>query len=72
MEHGYGWDIDLCSGALFVSKAFDEQSKEKIQQIVEEIRLTFLETLPQIDWMDEATRRHAHEKATLMISNTHW
>jgi putative endopeptidase len=58
-----------CLGALFITKAFDRTSKKKIEQIVEEIRLTFIETLPKIEWMDVETRRRAQIKAALITGD---
>ena len=54
-------------GALFISKIFNEKSKEKIEHIVEEIRLAFVETLPKIQWMDFQTRQQAQMKAKMII-----
>lgn len=55
-------------GALFISKIFNEKSKEKIEYIVEEIRSAFVETLPNIEWMDLETQRQAQMKAKMIIS----
>jgi predicted metalloendopeptidase len=55
-------------GALFISNIFNEKSKEKIEHIVEEIRLAFVETLPNIEWMDVETRQRAQMKAKMIIS----
>ncbi len=60
--------IIFCSGALFISNIFNEKSKEKIEHIVEEIRLAFVETLPNIGWMDVETRQRAQMKAKMIIS----
>ena len=50
----------LCSSCI-------EKRKEKIQYIVEEIRLAFVETLPNIEWMDLETRQQAQIKANMII-----
>ncbi|CAF4778324.1 unnamed protein product [Rotaria sp. Silwood1] len=57
----------FATGALFISKVFDEKNQEKIKHIVEEIRLTFIETLPYIKWMDLKTRKQAQIKAQMII-----
>ncbi|CAF1385129.1 unnamed protein product [Rotaria sp. Silwood1] len=57
----------FATGALFISKVFDEKNQEKIKHIVEEIRLTFIETLPYIKWMDLKTRQQAQIKAQMII-----
>jgi predicted metalloendopeptidase len=55
-------------GALLVSKIFNEENKEKIEHIVEEIRFAFIETLPNSKWMDFKTRQQAQIKAKMIIS----
>jgi predicted metalloendopeptidase len=57
-------------GALFTSKVFEEKNKEKIEEIVKQIRLAFEETLTNIKWMDYETRRQAQMKAKMIIGNT--
>jgi predicted metalloendopeptidase len=58
-----GFDV----GALIISKIFNEKNKEKLEHIVEEIRLAFIETLPNIEWMDFETRQQAKIKAKMII-----
>jgi len=58
-----GFDV----GALIISKIFNEQNREKIEHIIEEIRLAFIETLPNIEWMDFETRQQAQIKAKMII-----
>ncbi|CAM4899204.1 unnamed protein product [Rotaria socialis] len=57
----------FATGALFISRVFDRKSQEKIKHIVEEIRLAFIETLPNIKWMDSETRHQAQMKAQMII-----
>ncbi|CAF3701692.1 unnamed protein product [Adineta steineri] len=58
----------FATGALFISKIFHENNKEKIEYIVEEIRSAFIETLPNIKWMDNETRQQAQIKAKMIIN----
>jgi predicted metalloendopeptidase len=50
-----------------ISKIFNEQNRERIEHIIEEIRLAFIETLPDIKWMDSTTRQQAQMKARMII-----
>ena len=54
-------------GARLIFKIFDEQNREKIEHIVQEIRSAFIEALPRIEWMDLETRRQAQMKARMII-----
>ncbi|CAF0776050.1 unnamed protein product [Didymodactylos carnosus] len=56
----------FATGALFIYKAFDQTSKKKIKQVVEEIRTAFIDKLPTLEWMDPETRKRAHIKATMI------
>uniref|UniRef100_A0A672UYU4 endothelin-converting enzyme 1 n=1 Tax=Strigops habroptila TaxID=2489341 RepID=A0A672UYU4_STRHB len=51
--------LGFALGSLFVKATFDRDSKEMIS----EIRAAFEVSLDQLDWMDEATRQAAKEKA---------
>lgn len=61
----------ICLGALLISEIFNEQNRERIEYIVEEIRLAFIETLPNIRWMDWQTKQQAQLKATMIIGRNH-
>ena len=37
--------------------------------MVEELRTAFIQNLPNIEWMDDATRKSAKEKASLFIAS---
>ncbi|XP_053209328.1 neprilysin-2-like [Panonychus citri] len=53
--------------ALYVSRNFDEKSRQQAATMVNYIRGQFIDSLNQIDWMDEATRSKAIQKAQEMI-----
>lgn len=47
---------------------FDVENKKIIEQMLEEIRRTFLQIVTKIDWMDDETRSNAALKAKSMLS----
>ncbi|CAL8363196.1 unnamed protein product [Merluccius merluccius] len=50
-------------GALFVKETFDRNSKGIAEQMINEIRSAFKESLDQLSWMDPDTRQAAKDKA---------
>ena len=53
-------------GSMFIQRYFSEQSKHEAVEMVDAIRDTFLDTLDNVDWMDEVTRRRSKDKAEAM------
>ncbi|XP_033934658.1 endothelin-converting enzyme-like 1 [Pseudochaenichthys georgianus] len=60
----------MALGALFVQQHFSSQSKAKVQELVEEIKLSLDLRLQELDWMDEATKDAAREKLKHMMVMT--
>lgn len=54
-------------GALYVRKFFNEKSKEHAQQIVENVKSSFIDMLYKVEWMDESTRNKAVDKAKALV-----
>ncbi|XP_060595469.1 neprilysin-4-like [Ruditapes philippinarum] len=53
-------------GRLFVSKHFDEDAKKNALEMVQDIRVAVNELLTEVEWMDEATKHLAKDKADAM------
>ncbi|XP_078665541.1 neprilysin-like isoform X1 [Branchiostoma floridae x Branchiostoma belcheri] len=51
---------------LYLPKFFQEESKEKAVEMIDGIRIAFNELLIENNWMDDATRAVAEEKAAAM------
>ncbi|KAK8766348.1 hypothetical protein V5799_006876 [Amblyomma americanum] len=58
--------MGMAVGALFVRRHFNDQSKKKAEEMINDIKAAFLEILMDVDWMDNDTRKVAREKAELM------
>ncbi|KAH6933640.1 hypothetical protein HPB50_017253 [Hyalomma asiaticum] len=58
--------MGMAVGALFVRRHFNDQSKKKAEEMINDIKAAFLEILMNVDWMDKETREVAREKAELM------
>ncbi|XP_077533139.1 neprilysin-1-like isoform X2 [Haemaphysalis longicornis] len=58
--------MGMAVGALFVRRHFNDQSKKKAEEMINDIKAAFLEMLLNVDWMDNDTRKVAREKAELM------
>ncbi|RUS83741.1 hypothetical protein EGW08_008492, partial [Elysia chlorotica] len=55
--------LGFAVGALFVRETFKKGSKEEAQEMIENVRTAFTDNLPNLDWMDDATRAAALDKA---------
>ena len=49
-------------GKLFVAKYFPESSKKNVEELIENLRLAYIERVKQLDWMSEETKEKAIEK----------
>lgn len=56
-------------GALYVRKFFNEKSKQHAEEIVENIRSSFIDMLHKVTWMDETTKSAAVDKAKALIAH---
>lgn len=54
-------------GAMFVQNVFQGDSKAKAENMISEIKKSFKDSMPLLDWMDEETRHLAKEKADAII-----
>ncbi|CAG9860712.1 unnamed protein product [Phyllotreta striolata] len=61
--------LSIASGALYVRKYFNEDARKNAQEMVKDIRLEFEDILKVVDWMDEATRKNALDKAKSMTTH---
>ena len=53
-------------GSLYVQSHFSDEDKSAVKDMVNEIRNTFPKILDNLEWMDDATRAEAKEKALAM------
>ena len=53
-------------GSLYVQSHFSTEDKSAVKDMVNEIRNTFPKILDNLEWMDDATRAKAKEKALAM------
>lgn len=49
-------------GKLFVNKYFPESSKQKVSQMIENVRTVYGERIDQLTWMSPETKAMAHKK----------
>lgn len=59
-------NMGMATGALFVRKYFDENSKFDTIAMVHELQTSFREILNETDWIDAPTRRLAEKKVSSM------
>ncbi|CAL8147661.1 unnamed protein product [Orchesella dallaii] len=53
-------------GALYVRRYFKEESRQNAMEMVSDIKVSFLNILDEIDWMDSTTKERARDKAKTM------
>ncbi|WP_211327091.1 M13 family metallopeptidase [Chitinophaga flava] len=49
-------------GKLFAKKYFPESSKEKVSQMIENVRKVYGERIDKLTWMSDSTKQMAHKK----------
>lgn len=54
-------------GNLFVNAAFAGESRTIAEEMIQDIRSAFKDELPSLEWMDDATRQVAAEKADAVL-----
>ncbi|XP_065506002.1 membrane metallo-endopeptidase-like 1 isoform X3 [Caloenas nicobarica] len=56
-------NMENAVGAMYVREAFAGESKRMVRDLIVKIREAFIETLDELQWMDEASKEKAREKA---------
>lgn len=54
---------------MYVRNYFQEEARHSANEMVEDIRSVFIETIDEIKWMDNKTRKHAKEKVSSMTAH---
>nr|XP_056721305.1 membrane metallo-endopeptidase-like 1 [Euleptes europaea] len=57
-------NMENAVGALYVRETFAGKSKRMVRELIDKIREVFIETLDELQWMDETSKTKAQEKAT--------
>ncbi|GFN78286.1 endothelin-converting enzyme 1 [Plakobranchus ocellatus] len=60
--------VGFASSALFVENYFSPQSKIKVDNVLEQVKLQFISNLDSVDWLDEVTRLRLVDKAKAVSS----
>ncbi|SPO25443.1 related to Endothelin-converting enzyme 1 [Ustilago trichophora] len=55
--------LGFMAGRYFVREAFKGDSKKRVEEIIYSVIGAFKSRLPELDWLDEKTRKKAEEKA---------
>uniref|UniRef100_A0A8C9FA61 Membrane metalloendopeptidase like 1 n=1 Tax=Pavo cristatus TaxID=9049 RepID=A0A8C9FA61_PAVCR len=55
-------NMENAVGAMYVRETFAGESKRMVQDLIDKIREVFIETLDELQWMDEASKAKAREK----------
>ncbi|KAJ8683696.1 hypothetical protein QAD02_019488 [Eretmocerus hayati] len=55
-------NLYIATGAMYVRNYFDESSKDKVTELIGEIRQSFHHMLEKVDWMDKKTKQAALDK----------
>ncbi|XP_069933191.1 membrane metallo-endopeptidase-like 1 isoform X2 [Oryctolagus cuniculus] len=56
-------NMESAVGSLYVREAFPRDSKKRVSELIDKVRAVFVETLDELGWMDEESKRKAQEKA---------
>ncbi|XP_044301260.1 membrane metallo-endopeptidase-like 1 [Varanus komodoensis] len=55
-------NMENAVGAMYVKETFAGKSKRMVRDLIEKIREVFIETLDELQWMDERSKGQAREK----------
>lgn len=61
--------MSVSVGALYVRKYFNENVRHRVVEMVENIRSSFINTLHNVSWMDETTKKAAIGKAKTLTAH---
>ncbi|MFA8300922.1 MAG: M13 family metallopeptidase [Hyphomicrobiales bacterium] len=54
-------------GQLYVQRHFPPEAKERMLELVENLKLSFSDRIDQLEWMSDATKEKAHEKLNSIV-----
>lgn len=61
--------LPISTGALYVRKYFDEESKREASDMIANIQYEFRNILEKATWMDDSTKKEALRKAKALVSH---
>ncbi|XP_075801782.1 membrane metallo-endopeptidase-like 1 isoform X1 [Microtus pennsylvanicus] len=56
-------NMESAVGSLYIKEAFSKNSKDMVKELIDKVRSVFVDTLDELNWMDEESKRKAQEKA---------
>ncbi|CAO2590223.1 Membrane metallo-endopeptidase-like 1 [Lemmus lemmus] len=56
-------NMESAVGSLYIKEAFSKDSKDMVKELIDKVRSVFVDTLDELNWMDEESKRKAQEKA---------
>ncbi len=69
-------DIGQALGQAYVARAFPPESKERVQQMVNALKVALGQEMDSVDWMNPETKKQAHVKLAAQIDKIgypdHW
>jgi len=69
-------DIGQALGQAYVARAFPPESKQRVQEMVRELKIALTQEMDSMDWMSPQTKKEAHIKLAAQIDKIgypdHW
>ncbi|XP_051027072.1 membrane metallo-endopeptidase-like 1 [Acomys russatus] len=56
-------NMESAVGSLYIKQAFSKDSKAMVRELIDKVRSVFVDTLDELTWMDEDSKKKAQEKA---------
>ncbi|XP_060234920.1 membrane metallo-endopeptidase-like 1 isoform X6 [Meriones unguiculatus] len=56
-------NMESAVGSLYIKQAFSRNSKIMVRELIDKVRSVFVDTLDELSWMDETSKKKAQEKA---------
>ncbi|XP_008850877.1 membrane metallo-endopeptidase-like 1 [Nannospalax galili] len=56
-------NMESAVGSLYIKQAFSKDSKDVVRELIDKVKSVFVDTLDELKWMDEESKKKAQEKA---------
>ncbi|EGW13169.1 Membrane metallo-endopeptidase-like 1 [Cricetulus griseus] len=56
-------NMESAVGSLYIKQAFSKNSKNMVRELIDKVRSVFVDTLDELNWMDDDSKKKAQDKA---------
>ncbi|CAH7448401.1 Mmel1 [Phodopus roborovskii] len=56
-------NMESAVGSLYIKEAFSKDSKDMVKELIDKVKSVFVDTLDELNWMDDESKKKAQDKA---------